>query len=766
MYQIASGRRVVTKFNLLFAPLLAASILPAYAQAQSAEGQANGAEADGGIADILVYGQKRSAGESAQKVPISITALDPGLLRSANTVNITDLGALAPNVQTTTAGTTPGFPNFSIRGIGINSSIRSADPSVNVVQDGMVVAYLAGSLASTFDLESVEVLRGPQGVLFGRNATGGAISLRTRRPQRDFQALADISYGNFNTLDANASVEGALGSDAVLGKLAVLYRRTDGFYKNTNEGTWIAAPGNPTGIPFTHPTGRLGQLDQLTIKPTFVFGLDDTTTLTMFGQYQRYNDEQTSFPRNFVPALGGAAVALQTYYGFTPTASGYDTNIYDGGHFRLRAGHVIGELVNEFGSGAKLTTVAAWRHVDLNTSVNFYGGPMPIFYLVDNPERSSQYSLESRLNLPLADGRAELTAGLFYLRYDMFLREDRRILSNATVLPNLDYTYTRGTFNLETTAIAAFANIDWRATDALTISLGGRFSRDKKNFRGAPLTPCGAILTGCPQIFTTISKRWNDFSPRAVVNFQAAERVMLYASYTKGFRSGNFNSRATSAGGFTPASPESVDSYEIGMKSDLLGGKVRLNIAGFIEDYKDIQQVFTLNFVNVPPSQTLVNAASARIKGVEGELIVQPFPALQLQANVGYTKAQFRTFNVAVPGIADPTKLEFARIPELTATVAANLSLPLAENRIEGRVSYDYRSHTYPDLANTPDLRVGGYGLLNANLTYVAENWSLGVFGRNLANTVYAEGRGRFNAYAEWGGQPRTFGVRLTANMQ
>lgn len=748
----------IAPLGLLFAGTALAS---GAAMAQEASPVAPQQEAaDTGIADIVVYGQRRSAGESAQKVPIAITAVDARLLRAANTVDITNLGSLAPNVQTPTVGTTPGFPNFSIRGIGVNSSIRSVDPAVNIIQDGMVLAYQAGSLASTFDLEGVEILRGPQGVLFGRNATGGAISLRTRKPQEEFQFLADASYGNFNSLDINASVEGKLGSDAVLGKLAVLYRRTDGYIKNTNKGIFVPAPGNPTGAPILHKTGQIGGLDELTIKPTFFFHISDGTELTLYTQYQRYNDDASS-PRNFIPATG-PAVPLQTVYGFTPTAGKYETNLVDDGYLRLREWHAIGEMVNTIGA-AKLTTIAAYRKVSFDSTVNLSGSPFTLFFFPDNREDNEQYSFESRLNVPFAHDRVELTAGVYYLNSKIDLLENRQQAGGAA--SPLTFIFTRGAFSQETEALAGFANIDWHAMDRLTLSAGGRYSSEKKDFTGAPLTTCiGQSFTNCPQTFTSRSKRWKDFSPRAVVNFQATDRVLLYASYTQGFRSGNFNSRVTTAAGFQPADPETVNSYELGMKGDFIDRKLRVNVSAFREDYKDIQQVLTGNIPGSGPVQTLLNAASARIRGVEMEVTVRPTAAFQLEANFGYTDAKFRTFTVPVPGVADPTKLAFGRIPKYTATIAANyyLELPGLPGKINARLAYDWRSSFYSDLQNTPELRQKAYGLLNANLNYDAGDWSLGIFGRNLANVEYLDVGGRNLAYVAWGGQPRTFGVRAT----
>lgn len=754
-----------------FALTLATSTIltsPALCQEQAPQSKsASASPSAGGIGDIVVFGQRKSVGQSAQKVPIAVSAFDPALLRAASTINVTDLGALAPNVQTPTAGTTPGFLNITIRGIGINSSLRSADPAVNVIQDGMVLAYPAGSIASTFDVESVEVLRGPQGVLFGRNTTGGAIALRTRRPQANFQMLADVSYGNYNTLNAAASVEGAVNADgAILAKLAVIYQRSDGFFENTNEGVWTAAPGNPTGAPINHATGHLPGQDELTFKPTFVFRLDDRNTLTLFTQYQRFNDGATA-PRNFLPT-GANPLPLGTTYGFTPTATGYRTNIAGGGYLRLREGHVIAELENKIGA-ATLTSTAAWRKIDMTSTVDFYGGPIPLFFLPDNPESSTQYSFETRLNVPLIEDRLDLTSGLFYLQYSADLTERRRFLTSIQTTP-YTYRFAELKFHQNSRSYAGYLNLDWHVTDRATLSAGGRYTIDKKDFTGAPLVNCiGQSFANCAHTFYTVNKKWTNFSPRVVLNYQGDD-VLLYASYTKGFRSGNFNNRVSdfvgfTAAAFTPANPETVDSYEIGMKSDMFDKRLRLNVSAFREDYKDIQQVLTLNLVGLPSIQTLLNAATARINGLEAEVIAQPIPALRLEGNFGYTDAKFKTFNVTVPGVSNPTDLKFARVPKYTASVAANLTIPVADNKVEGRVSYDWRSGFFTDLANNPLTYIDGYGLMNASLTYDAGKWTVGLFGTNLANVDYAIAKGFSFAYAKWGGAPRTFGLRVTAKL-
>lgn len=527
---------------------------------------------ENGIADIVVYAQRRSAGESAQRVPIAITAVDSHLLAATNSVTLQDIGSIAPSVQTGTAGTTPGFPNFTIRGVGIVSSLRSVDPAVNVVQDGMVLAYQAGAVVSTFDLDGLEILRGPQGTLFGRNATGGAISLRTRLPRDSFQALLNVDYGNYNTADVEASVEGPVVSDRILAKVAFLYRHTDGFIRNTTKGVFLPAPGNPTGQPVQHETGLLGHQNEYIIKPTFLFKLGDSSQLTIFGQYQNYDDAGNA-PRNFVPA-GAPLVPLQSTYGYYPTYGKYETNILTDGYIRVHEGHVIGQLENDIGPG-KLTSILAYRNVSFDSTINLSGGPFIMFYFPDNRENNHQTSFETRYNVDVLTG-VGLTAGLYYINSRTHVFENRLQTGPASAPTNR--IYTRGDFYQKDEAFAAFANVDWKIIDTLQLSAGGRYSTERKDVNVAPLTTCiGQSYNNCPLRYVDSGKRFNDFSPRVVANFSPTARTLFYASYTKGFRSGNYNSRATTPAGIGPASPEKVTSYEAGTKLDLLGRKLRVN---------------------------------------------------------------------------------------------------------------------------------------------------------------------------------------------
>ena len=718
------------------------------------------------IGEVVVYAERKSVGTTAQRVPVAVTALDRQVIAATHAVNLLDIGALAPNVQTNTTGTISALPNFAIRGVGITGSLRSIDPAVNVIQDGFVLTYQLGAIVNTFDLDSIEVLRGPQGVLFGRYSTGGAIVLRTRRPSDQYQALVDVSVGNYSDVNANASVEGPIAGDRVQAKLAVLWHSNSGMFRNTNEGLFIRAVGNPSGAAPIHSTSHVGDVNDLIIKPTFVFKISDNTRITLFGQYQRNNDDGP-IPRNY-PTPAGLPNTTQAFldFGYTPTTTGYETNINFVGYQHLREGHVIAEMENDIGPGV-LTTTAGYRNVRFNSATNNVATPFDIFLLPDNKEKNHEESIESRYNVPLSKN-VEALVGLYYMRSDVDVVE-RRLTAGPQGTP-VPQRYLQGTFDQVTDAYAAYANVDWTIVPDLKLSAGGRYSVDRKSFDYTLLLACTGVGFGaCNLTPHSASKRWSNFSPRVVLSWQAADHVLAYASYTQGFRSGNYNPRTAdpTGVGVGPASPEDVKSYEVGVKSDLLDRRLRVNVDVFQSDYTNIQQLNTVP-TNGAPIQSLVNVASATIKGVEGEFAAKPAPWLLLNANIGYLDANYKKFDRPLAGVANPLALRLPKIPKWTAYVAATYSHQLANDagEISARVSYDYRSNFVVDFLNTPGLAQSGYGLTGADLTFSRENWTVSLFGRNLGNVAYADTKSRNLVYIAYGGQPRTFGVRVTARFQ
>lgn len=729
-------------------------------QAQTDGGSADEADS-GGLSEIVVYAQKKGAGEELQKVPLAVTAVDASVLEASHSVDLRDVGRIVPNSQLDGVGTFPGFANFFMRGVGVSTSVRSLDPAINVVQDGMVIGYQAGAVLDTFDLEGVEVLRGPQGVLFGRNASGGVVSLRSKRPTGDFGGKFEATYGNGETIEFRGAVEGAIAADKVYGRLSVIKRYSDGLIKNTNDGTFVTIPTNvnPTGVRTTHREGGIPKTDELVIKPTLVFDISEGTKLTLLGQYQNYDDGGGA-TRVYLPQ-GVPLRALQTAWGFTPAPGKYRTNMTTEGYTDIEAYHLVAELEQDIGAG-KLTAIGAYRHLTYDSTLNVGGDPFDTIVFPDNKEKSKQFSFEARYNVSLGDS-LDLMLGGYYLDLTMDVEEYRKIrVTTSTLISNRINIWDQ-----DVQSHAFFGNLDWKITPELTLSGGLRYSKDTKQMHIIPLSVCtGQNFTGCNTTYLNAKRSWDDVSPRAVLTYQIDPDVMVYGSYSRGYRAGNFNARAVTAGSaVTPANPETVSSFEAGFKSQFLNDTLRFNILGFHMKYDDIQRIVQVPIPGESPAQNLFNAAKATIKGVEMEVSMAPTRGLRFDANFGYTDAKYDSFNnlTGLPAGVLATDLRFDRVPKITVYVAGNyeFDLPGDAGEMSLHAGYAFRSHVFTDVLNTRALEQKAYGLFDASLKYTTGMWSVSLFGRNIGNVEYADIKSANTGYNAFGGQPRTYGVQL-----
>lgn len=712
-----------------------------------------------GLSDIVVYAQRRSAGAELQKVPMSVTAVDASTMAAAHTVDLRDIGRLVPNAQLDGVGTFPGFANFFMRGVGVSTSIRSIDPAINVIQDGMVIGYQAGAVLDTFDLEGVEVLRGPQGVLFGRNASGGAVVLRSRRPGNSTEVHADLTIGNSNTFDTHASIEGGLVPDLLNGRISFSMRRNSGFFDNTTKGTFVAVPTNPniTGQPIQHQTGGIPKTREYIVKPTFVLKPGTGTTLTLFTQYQNYDDGGgPSYA--YIPKQGTLS-ALQTAWGYYPTTGKYETNITTEGYTKIEAYHAIGEVVQTIGDKDSLTVTGAYRHIAYDSTLNVSGDPFDLTVFPNGREKNEQTSAEARYNGHVTDN-IEILLGGFYFDTTTNVQEYRVVRNNPLSTNRL---YQINIWDQDVRSYAFFGNVDWRVIPTLTLSAGLRYSNDRKHMHIIPLASCtGQNFQGCPTTYFDSTKTWDNFSPRFVANYQPTDDFTFYASYSKGYRAGNFNARATTQdAAITPANPETVGAYELGAKTQFLDRHVRFNLTGFSEKYDDIQRIVQ-GSANGQAVQSLFNAASATIKGVEVETSVLPFHGLRFDGTLGYTHAKYNSFVglTGLPAGISATDLEFDRVPKWTYHIEGSYTHDIGSGRLSGRVAYTHRSHVFTDVNNTPELEQDAFGILDASLSYDRGALKISVFGRNIGNTFYADIRSRGTGYQAYGGSPRTYGVQ------
>lgn len=746
-----------------------AAIATMIAAAPATAQQDGAARPYAGIEEVVIYSTKRPVAESAQNVPNAITAIGPGKIEDSFAVDITEIGRLAPNVELQPVSTFPGFANFTIRGIGVNNSTRSIDPAVNVMMDGMVFGFQGATILDTFDLESVEVLRGPQGILFGRNTTGGAVSFRTRRPTGEFGVRGRVTIGNFDRFDVSASVEGPLVENKVAAKLSVISRNMDGWFEDNNGGTFVPAPSNPSGLQPQNSTVDLPQTEFVMIKPTIVITPNEDLEITLLGQYLRSRGGSGAGGA-FIPDTGELSLA-QTEFGFFPSEDFFEVNHNLPGKNQTDQWYAIAEVNWNIGHGT-ITSITAYRDVPkFDTDLDVDETPFTLIHFPDNQEDSEQFSQELRYASEFSD-KFDFIVGAYYFNMEMRILERRQLTGVAAGRAHTDFLFQQGDFTQKTENLSAFLNANYHINEQWTVTAGGRFTYEEKTLDLIPITTCaGPGFTGCNTNVTRFEEDWNNFSPTVGVEFRPREDVLTYLKWTRGFRSGNFNGRTANVAAVGPANPESVDQVEVGLKSSWLDNRLRVNLAGFWSDFKDIQRPFQRPFGG-GLVQDLANAGSATILGLELEVTAVPHPDLVLEANAGWIDASFDEFlglDVDGDGVIDAgdnaaaEMLEFDRVPEFNFHISANYRIPLQlDGDLSYRIAYTWKDDFFTDVRNIPTLAQESYGVLDMSLTYQMDNWRVAVFGKNITETEFVDVRSRIFNFQSFGGQPRTWGLEVS----
>jgi len=708
------------------------ALFPSLAVAASV--QANAQSAPGAITalDEIVITSRKVGAEALQRAPIAATAISMEALERGQYIDLREVARLAPNVQLETSAAFPGFANFTIRGLTLNNSLRTLDPAVSVVFDGLAYGDPLGMILDTFDVESIEILRGPQGTLVGRNATGGAVVLRTRRPAEEFGIHAAARFGNLDRFDQSLSIEGPL-SDTLRAKLAVMHRKGDGPFRDRNRGSLVAAPGNPSGTldnPTVKPPVRE---DTWTARGILVWEPTDNLTIDLIGEYI-----DAEYGGNASRILE-ARPPLTTGLGYTPPDFGFDVDHNGIGFSTLETKRGVIEINWDTGAGL-LTSVSAYRDLDYLTNGDNDGTPFTILHFPDNTADSEQFTQELRFVADIGS-RMKLLIGGYYSTLEMKTFENRIVnLVLAGVAPPAATIRQQNFWTQDSDVYAFFANADWKATERLTLSAGMRYTDEKKDIDIGLLRVCaGGTLAGCPTNSVQEADDWSDVDWRFAVDYQFSDNIFAYASYTTGFRSGAFNGRATTALSVRASKPEKAETIEVGLKSEFFNRRLRTNLALFKTDFTDVQATL----IGPDTAQTILNAADATIQGVEFELALRASEGLTLEATVGYTDAKYDRFDgldLTGDGVPDPDlarKLDFPRVPKLTYTVSGNynFSVPNVGGEFNARVQYGWRDNVYTDLVNTPQTEVPSYGLLDASFEYApTEHLTFRLYGTNLTN--------------------------------
>lgn len=702
------------RFALLSGTLLAGAFGSQAAFAQN--GQGSTAEEDDPV--IVVTGRLRGD-EALQDVPLAVTVVSPKQLQAQGALTIEDVESLAPNLVIDPVGAGPGGGAISLRGVSFEDIEKSFEPTVGVVIDGVFIGTNTAQLTNAFDFEQVEVLRGPQGTLFGRNTIGGVINIRRSRPTKEFGARGEVTFGNYGRRELNAVLN--VGDGDVFGlKLFGYDREFDGFYDNVTLGVDAGANSN-TNVGAT-----------LLIEP------NADLEILLTAEYSEIGGDPA------VSSLSGSTDILCISAGAViPEQCGRDLedDLYtvfsnELGFIEFDELALSGQINWDFGD-LRLTSITALRDSDERVVQDFDATSIP-FFQTDRVQDYRQFSQELRLAGDLGPSVSGV-AGLFYFENEYQLDQTTTLPGGAQVNPMTDH---------EVESFAIFADADIDLTDRLRLSLGARYSWDDKEF----------VRTLAPSAVFTNEESWEEFTPRVSLDYDLTEDNLVYASYSRGYRAGGFNGRANSPSAVaTSFEPETVDSYEIGSKNSFAGGDFILNLAAFYSKYDDKQEdvVQATPPGSANPQETVtLNAASAEIMGLEVDMRADLGEGFSLTASLGLLDADYENFfiDLNLDGVQDPgedaSSRQLRRTPDVTFSIAANYETEVTAN---SEVAFNVRFSNTSSYQTTIVAAPGNFGAndprglhpstsdLSAALTYTFLTGDdseiyVRVFGRNLTD--------------------------------
>ncbi|MBW7835496.1 MAG: TonB-dependent receptor [Sphingomonadales bacterium] len=676
-------------------------------------------EARLGIEEIIVTARKRE--ESLQTVPLAVTAIRAEDLEVRSVRNIADVLRLAPNVTFASGGAAGGSAaQVYIRGVGQGDFAITSDPGVGIYVDGVYLGRSTGSLLDVLDLERVEVLRGPQGTLFGRNTVGGAVSFTSQKPTGELGGYVQATVGRYNRIDGRASLDFPIIADRLAAKVSVASLNRDGYQRRSIDDL------------------DLGDQDALVGRAVFLLNASENIDFTLTVDGTRRREE--SVPQSLV---GIANTALLGLYNATvgaslgtPLTAAYITNDR---YLTHATGPSVSNVDNWGVSGVidvdlspvRIKSITSYRDLELLFARETDGSPLPYLEVINDDEQT-QFSQELQLTTPLFNDRADLLVGLYYFRERASDNSIAWIASGLSDFIPMDLSRLDSN-NVKTNSYAAFSELNVNVIDKLRFTIGARYTHEKKSYDVVAVRAnLGTTFVGP----LSLSDDWSSFTPKVSLDFQATDSVMLYASFSKGFRSGGFNSRANSDADVTSYDPEKLDNFEIGLKSDLLDRRLRFNATAFYSNYKDMQvnviRPVGLSFIN-----TIDNAAKSRIKGVELEAVAEPAEGLVFNGAVGYADAEYRKLD---PGVTFTIDSKLIETPKWTANVGMQYGFAVGNlGQLTLRGDYFYRSRVYHDVFNSELIAQPGYSLINARATLLTANDAveIAVFGTNLTNKTY-----------------------------
>ena len=710
------------------------------------------------IGEVIVTAQKRR--ESNTDVPIAITALSSEAIAAQRVNQVTDLAGLVPNLDIKEQ--VPGaIPVITIRGVGLNDFGAANNPSAGVYVDQVYVASIAMMSFDFYDLERIEVLKGPQGTLYGRNSTAGAINVITQKPRGAFEAYTTLGYGDYDTMEAEGALNTPLGDSAALRISAKSIQQSEGYWESRE------LPGETIG----ERDVIMGRM-QLAASPGDAVDLN----LKIEGSRSRSELGQPEFFGTIDPATGGPCAPILAgridntqctdLLGYTDVDG--DPYVGDWARDAVYDSDNLGATLTVDAHLGEMTLTSVTGYVDFDRTFDIDSDATPAREL-DFLETDDVRQFSQELRLAGDSALLEWLVGAFYSR-------DEVVTSIPGQHDDLLFTRTLVSVDQDTDSAAAFANGDWRLADRLSLVTGLRYTWEERRYVGGTtdLNPYGAscllsptctpgfigpaTLTG---VDTTIEDR--NWSWRVGLEYQPAKARLLYATVSRGTKSGGFFSGISTADlQLEPFLPEELTAYEVGFKASF--ANLYLAASAFHYDYSDIQ---TFIAVDIGPFiiQRLGNVSEATVNGVDIEATWAPVEALTLQANIGWLDTKLGAFSTLTGPV--PEGNELPNSPEMTLGVLARYETTLTQ-ALGGLIQVDasYSDAVFKDAINDPVIAADSYTIVNARLGLFSEtrDWEVMLWGKNLDDERYVvqglnSGLGAGNRNYN---PPRTYGVSFT----
>jgi iron complex outermembrane receptor protein len=758
---------------LLGASLALATLLARQAQAQAVDaaapveaaqatppGNQVSTGAEGG--EIIVTAQFRS--QRLQDTPIAITAVNGAMLEAKGATTVLDVANTAPNVTMRSGGgANGGAAQVFIRGVGQSDSQFAFEPGVGMYIDDVYYGSVFGSIFDLLDLDRVEVLRGPQGTLSGRNSIGGAVKLFSKKPENESSGYVEAAYGRFNRLELKAGANVPLIADKLMMRVSGISKQADGYFKRYDYGCLNPGRGVPSQADGNCQTGEEGGRNFQAGRLAFRILPSDRLEVNLVGTVSVDNSQvapqklrdittRSNIPAGIDPRIfitgPKSRTSYATYinpaftdparYNGVPGAGSHPATALDP-HLRLRAQIVSGTVNWKLSDDVSLTSITAYQHYKGQNAADIDLTPFGL-NTVSSRYTYRQFTQELRLSGSLLGKFLDYTLGAYYFNATgRFSGANYNLpgLANENIYAQRD--------RIPSESKSVFAHLTANITDKLSAIGGIRYTKDSKDYyygRINPYDPSLPSYTSAGQINGIESHfRDDNVDYRANLQYRWAPELMTYIQFSTGYRAGGVNPRPYVLDQAVPFSPEKLKAYEAGFKADLFDRVLRLNGSIFLNEYSDIL------FNNQSPTPTSVlnstpvNAGDAEFKGAELEVNLRPVRGLTIDASGSYLGFKFKRIGAAgatITGISLDNRAPFA--PKWKANTGIQYEVETRGlGSITPRIDVAYQSSFFPQVDNDPRAKIDGYTLVNARIGWMNDNRDLQVAlaVTNLFNKYY-----------------------------